>query len=475
MTLSLRARLLLGAGLIALVLIVAAVAITRSTRANLVAQVDGQLRAAGPQLTFDGSRPERPGGSFGASPRLSSLYIGVVTSDGELVTVATPDLTGSDAPLPVLDAGDTAALREGASVTLASTDPDIRYRMQARGERASVLTVLALPLDDVDQASRRLSGLLVLAGGVVLSALALVVWWVIRLGVRPVQHMTAAAQAIAAGDLSQRVPEGEAGTEAAELGEALNSMLGRIEEAFDQRTASEARLRQFVADASHELRTPITTIRGYAELYRSGALQGDDALGEAMRRTEQEAVRMGSLVDDLLHLARLDQGRPLAQEPVDLAELARDAVADAHAVAPRRTIVADLSTATVTGDEPRLRQVVTNLVTNALVHAPEATLTVRVTVEPGTAVLEVVDDGPGMAEADADRAMERFYRADSARTRHQGGSGLGLSIVHATVAAHGGTTTLRSAPGAGTTVRVTLPTRSPDPEDLATLDREGHG
>jgi two-component system OmpR family sensor kinase len=463
MTLSLRTRLLLGAGLIALVLVVAAIAITRSTRANLVAQVDGQLRAAAPQLSFDGGRPQGPGGSIGAGPRLSSLYLGVITTDGELVTVATPDLTGSDAPLPVLDDERADALRAGGAVTLASTDPDVRYRMLARAERAGALTVLALPLDDVDQATRRLAGVLGIAGAVVLGALALVVWWVLRLGVRPVRRMTETAQAIAAGDLSRRVPEGAAGTEAGELGEALNGMLGRIEEAFDQRTASEARLRQFVADASHELRTPVTTIRGYAELYRSGALRGAAELDEAMRRTEQEAVRMGSLVDDLLHLARLDQGRPLAHEPVDLAELAQDAAADAAAVDPGLAIHVEAEPAVVVGDEPRLRQVLGNLVANARLHAPGASITVRVASRPHEVVLEVADDGPGMAEADAARALERFYRADAARTRHQGGSGLGLAIVDATVRAHGGTTAVESSPGAGTTVRVTLPAAPASP------------
>ena len=159
-----------------------------------------------------------------------------------------------------------------------------------------------------------------------LGVLGLVIWWVIHLGVRPVRRMTETAGAIAAGDLSQRVDEGTPGTEAGDLGVALNGMLGRIEEAFDQRAASEARLRQFVADASHELRTPVATIRGYAELYRTGALDERGQLDDAMRRTEEEAVRMGTLVDDLLHLARLDQGRPLERAPVDLGQLVEDAV-----------------------------------------------------------------------------------------------------------------------------------------------------
>jgi two-component system OmpR family sensor kinase len=270
--------------------------------------------------------------------------------------------------------------------------------------------------------------------------------------------MTATAGAIAAGDLSQRVPEGAPGTEAGDLGVALNSMLGRIEEAFDQRTASEERLRRFIADASHELRTPVTTIRGYAELYRTGALGQKPELDEAMRRTEQEAVRMGTLVEDLLHLARLDQGRPLERAPVDLEVLAADAVRDAAAVAPHRTITASTSGPTVVlGDDARLRQVIANLVGNALVHAPDAAIEVRVGRAEERAHVEVADDGPGMAAEDAGRAFERFYRADASRHRHRGGSGLGLAIVEATVRAHGGTVSLQSAEGAGTTVRVDLP------------------
>jgi two-component system OmpR family sensor kinase len=294
-------------------------------------------------------------------------------------------------------------------------------------------------------------------------------WWVIHLGVRPVQRMTETAGAIAAGDLSQRVPEGRPGTEAGDLGVALNGMLGRIEEAFDQRTASEARLRRFVADASHELRTPLATIRGYAELYRVGALDEPVALDDAMRRTEQESIRMGALVDDLLHLARLDQGRPLEREPVDLVAVAADAVQDAQAVEPDRVVRTRTDDAVVVlGDQARLHQVIANLIANALVHAPGAAIEVQVRRDADLAVIEVSDDGPGMADEDAARAFERFYRADSSRSRHQGGSGLGLSIVDATVRALGGRSTIATAPGEGTTVRIELPlaepvTPTPDP------------
>jgi two-component system OmpR family sensor kinase len=450
---SLRARLLLGTVVIALVLVVSAGVIARSTRAHLVAQVDDQLQDAGPRLP--GGRPGAPGGG---PRRLSDLYVGRISVAGELTTAFAPDLRGDTAPTPEVSDADVEALRSGDTITVGS-DADTRYRMVARREgQLGGMTVLALSLDDVDDAVSRLVTVEVIAVTSILAVLALVTWWVIRLGVRPVQRMTQTASAIAAGDLSLRVADATPGTEAGALGAALNGMLARIEEAFDQRTESEGRLRQFVADASHELRTPVTTIRGYAELYRTGALDDPDELAEAMRRTEQEAVRMGSLVDDLVHLARLDQGRPFERAPVDLVALASDAVRDARAVAPDRDIAlhADGSVV-VQGDESRLRQVVANLMGNALVHAPGAPVEVRVRASDAGAVLEVVDRGPGMAPADAARAFERFYRADASRSRHHGGSGLGLAIVEATVRGHGGTVQLTSTPGEGTTVQVTLP------------------
>ncbi len=321
------------------------------------------------------------------------------------------------------------------------------------------MTVVGLSLDDADEAVRRLVAVEVLAVLAALAVLGLVTWWVIRLGVRPVRQMTETATAIAGGDLSLRVPEGDSRTEAGALGAALNAMLARIEEAFEQRSASEARLRQFVADASHELRTPLTTIRGYAELHRAGALEDATERAEAMRRTEQEAVRMGNLVDDLLLLARLDQDRRAGRAPVDVAALAEDAVRDARASAPDRDIDLDAAAegVMVTGDEDQLRQVVANLIGNALVHAPSASVRVEVRRSGTEVTLGVTDDGPGMSPADAARALERFYRADPSRSRQHGGSGLGLAIVDATVRAHGGTVTIRTSEGGGTTVYVTLP------------------
>ena len=459
---SLRARLLIGAALIAMVLATSAVVIARSTRGHLLAQVDDQLRSAGPQLGDRPRSPGQPGDGDDGRPRLSSIYVGVIAPTGELFTVSAPDLTGDTAPVPVVDADAASTLRRGESVTVPSQGSGLAYRMMARGElRSGSITVLALPLDGVEEAVSRLVAVEAGATLAVLAVLALVMWWVIRLGVRPVQRMTETAGAIAAGDLSQRVAEGTPGTEAGDLSQALNLMLARIEEAFDERSASEARLRQFVADASHELRTPLATIRGYAELGRSGALGRRTELDDAMRRMEEESIRMGSLVDDLLHLARLDQGRPLERTPVDLAQLAQDAVRDALAVDPERDVRAvTTGPVDVLGDPGRLHQVVANLLTNAIVHAPNAAVEVRVRMDGGTAVVEVADEGPGMSAADAARVFERFYRTDASRSRHQGGSGLGLSIVEATVRAHGGTVGITTAPRKGATVRVELPARA---------------
>jgi two-component system OmpR family sensor kinase len=290
--------------------------------------------------------------------------------------------------------------------------------------------------------------------------------------------MTETAAQIAAGDLSVRVPESAPGTESGELAVALNTMLGTLEGSLAERAASEERLRRFVADASHELRTPVTTIRGYAELYRHGGLGDPAALDDAMRRTEQEAARVGRLVDDMLALARLDEGRPLDVRPVDLAVLAVDAAADARAASPERPIDVELdgSPVAIDGDEDRLRQVVANVVGNALVHtAPDVPVTIRVEHDATSATLSVVDQGQGMTAEVAARVTERFFRADPSRSRHRGGTGLGLSIVDATVSAHGGAVEIDSEPGSGTTVRLTIPLagRSAAPESHGTAGGAG--
>jgi two-component system OmpR family sensor kinase len=307
-------------------------------------------------------------------------------------------------------------------------------------------------------------------------------YFVVRRSLRPLTEVETTAAAIAEGDLTRRVPAADPRTEVGRLSAALNTMLQQIEHAFRVQQDSEAaarkseqQMRQFVADASHELRTPLTSIRGFAELFRQGAVSDPDELERVMRRIEDEGARMGVLVDDLLLLARLDQQRPLDRQPVDLGRLAEDAVEDVRMVAPGRPIdlVTDNArTPVVFGDELRLRQVLGNLLGNALTHTPDGTpihvrLDRRVDDGGRWAVLEVADEGPGLPPEHADRIFERFYRVDAARTRAQGGSGLGLSIVAGLTEAHGGRVELETVAGEGATFRVLLPLA--DAPDVATV------
>jgi two-component system OmpR family sensor kinase len=460
---SLRARLLAGLAVVAIVLVGAGSFVAHNTQAQLLAQVDAQLAAAQPRRFSERPVPVSPPPDPRASnspERLSALYVGVVR-DGAVTTIFKPNLIDNP-PLPDLLVADVERhAADGAPFTAGSDVAGVRYRVRAVNDTTRGETmVVALSLEDTDRAVRQLIGVEIGVTAGVLALLAAVAWWVIRLGVRPVKQMTETATAIAAGDLSRRVPEVHSlRTEAGQLGDALNRMLNSIEEAFGERTESDQRLRRFIADASHELRTPVATIRGYAELFRAGALEERPQLTDAMRRTEEEAVRMGGLIDDMLHLARLDQGRPLERTPVDLATVAEDVTLDARAVAPDREITVVVERPTVVlGDEDRLRQVASNLVRNALVHTPPGTpVEIRVSGTRDRAVLEISDRGQGMPPEVADRAFERFFRADPARSRHRGGSGLGLSIVQATVVALGGSVGLETQEGQGTTIRVELP------------------
>jgi two-component system, OmpR family, sensor kinase len=453
---SLRSRLLAGMAVVAIVLIGAALVITRTTHSALVDRVDAQL-TSGANI-----RVNQCGFDEGPGPPLTSFYVGAVDVTGKVTTCLTPGFGDRNRPLPKISArealGAVTATRPHP-FTVGSVSGDGRWRVVAASAPGPTQFVIAVSLHDVSTTLSRIERVEIAVTVAIIAILALVTFFVLRLGLRPIKKMTETATAIAGGDLSHRVPEVAAGTEAGELGLALNSMMTKIEDAFEQRTASEARLRQFIADASHELRTPVTTIRGYAELYRSGGLGDPEDLAQAMRRTEQESIRMGTLVEDLLLLARLDQGRALEAGAVDLGVIAVDAVSDARAVDPNRPVTASVAEGVrVEGDEGRLRQVVANLVGNALVHTPADTpVVVMVTRNGSDAILEVSDQGPGMAEPVAARAFERFYRADPARSRHAGGSGLGLSIVKAIVKAHDGTVRIETAAGVGTTVRVTLP------------------
>jgi two-component system OmpR family sensor kinase len=337
--------------------------------------------------------------------------------------------------------------------------------------------IVAIPMRDVDDTLHHLLLIEILVATFVLIALAILAWWVVKLGLRPLEEMGETAGAIAAGDLSRRVEPADDLTEVGRLGLALNTMLGQIEGAFEERTASEVRLRRFVADASHELRTPLTSIRGYAELFRRGASERPEDLAKTMSRIEEAAARMGVLVEDLLLLARLDQGRPLELERVDLSHLVGAAVDDLRAAAPARPVFYESSgKVMVTADENRIRQVVANLLENARSHTPPDTpVEVRVSEDGNEALIEISDRGPGMSEEDAARAFERFYRADPSRARDSGGSGLGLAIVAAITAAHGGRAEVQTAPGEGATFRVWVPCEAapqpePDPEPATAFE-----
>jgi two-component system, OmpR family, sensor kinase len=458
--LSLRARLLAGMAVVVAALILVAITVTATTRAYLIDQIDDRLAAAGGPERDDLGPHGPPAG--GQGERLGDLYEGEIGSDGQLRTIFPSNPSGEELPAPDIDPERAAsAASTGASFTTGAVGGgDLRYRVRVRAGDDE-LHITALPLTDVDETISRLITVEVVATLIIVAVLGAVTWWVIRLGIRPIKRMTRTATAIAAGerDLSQRVPATAPSTEAGQLGVALNDMLQTLETAFAERTESQERLRRFVADASHELRTPVTTIRGYAELYRMGGLAGPGELDEAMRRTEQEAVRMARLVDDLLALAKFDAGRPLDRHPIDLTALIADAARDARAVDPDRPITTELDgPVVVLGDEDRLRQVLANVVGNALVHTPHgAPIELAATTAHGDARVTVTDHGRGMTPEVAARVTERFYRADRARARDRGGSGLGLAIADAAVIAHGGTITVESALGAGTTVTIRLP------------------
>jgi two-component system OmpR family sensor kinase len=437
----------------ALGLAVSGVTATRSLRGYLLDRVDQQLTASlrdPGQLgqALRGGGPQRP-------DALGIIYVQVAGVSTDL-----PD----DVPAPRIP---TRARTDQTPFTVQAVSGSTKWRVvEALNTNGDVLAV-ALPLDEVQRTVARLTLIEGVVGVLVLVLLGGAAFVVVRRSLKPLVEVEVAAQAVAGGDLTRRAPEGDPDTEVGSLSRSFNTMVAQVEEAFAEREASEAearaseeRMRRFVGDASHELRTPLTSIRGFAELYRQGALPAQEDVDRAMNRVESEAARMGLLVEDLLLLARLDQQRPLEHAPVDLLELATDAVQDARAVDPDRTVELEVVAAgpapVVEGDAPRLRQVLGNLVGNALTHTT-APITVRISTATGNAVVEVEDRGPGIPTEDRPRVFERFFRADTSRTRASGGTGLGLSIVAALVAAHRGSVEVLETDGGGATFRVTLP------------------
>ena len=452
---TLRTKLVISFTLL-LLAVVAAVGLvaSRSIRSILIGQIDQELqgvvsRGPGPY----GDRPPGPGPDDG--PFLEPYAVVVTDPDGAVVESRPSGFADDPDPLPDVSGLD----REEGLVTIPSADGSIEYRGYVEQEDDGSVVVHAVPMRDVATATSALIRALLVAGGGVLLLGGAATWWMVRGAMRPVDEMVETAEAIAAGNLTRRVPDLDPGTELGRLGGSLNEMLAHIEVAVESEREGRERLRQFVADASHELRTPLAAISGYAEMHRTGALAAEAEEAKAWSRIESEGRRMGSLVEDLLTLTRLGQAKPLRIEQVDLASVARDAAADHGAIDPERPVdVSGPESLLVPGDAERLHQVVTSLLANVRVHTPPGTHA-EVTVGRHNGLIELVvsDDGPGMPPAALAHVFDRFYRADPSRSRRSGGSGLGLSIVDAIVTAHGGTVSADSTLGAGTSITVRLP------------------
>ena len=517
---SLRTKLITG--LLALV-IVAVAAISISSvwvlRSYLTSQDDSQLKSAYSAINSQGLNPLPPGEPYQLHGILIAVQEPRVPLSASGQQGGLPGY-GGDRQLGSLPSVPTSELwaiaNNGKLVTVPAQSGNDTWRVittpvsyqlpTATGtEQVSGTLILGADLGNINAVIADLAVTTLIIGAIIVCILALAIVMVVRASLRPLVDIEETAGEIAAGHLNQRVPERDPRTEIGSLGRSLNTMLSQIETAFHAQEASEVaahqsedRMRRFIADASHELRTPVTAIRGFAEYYRqrgglvrhwdrdqqehAGAADSAAAaitaeagltprdLDRIMVRVEKEAARMGLLVEDLLLLARLDKQRPLARQPVDLLSLAADAVGDARLLAPARTIdltVQPGAAFLVIGDEPRLRQVIGNLMSNALTHTPDGTA-IEVSVSSGTldpqagdhtpaVILDVTDQGPGMTQEQARRVFERFYRADQARTRATGGSGLGLAIVRALVVAQGGVASLRTAEGRGATFRIALP------------------
>jgi two-component system OmpR family sensor kinase len=476
---SLRSRLVVSVLGIALVGLLLLGGITYAEqRSFLMDRVDNQAQRApqqmtrfladqgyGPKLGFDrdgdgddhrpggpppGGGPGRdanlPPGTYGERRSPSGKVIGAVVIGFDTVT--------SQPAIP--DEVETHRL-----YTVGAAKGSGDYRVFAETDPTGYTTVVAVPLREADQTLDRLltvEGLVIIG---VLLALGLVSWLVVRIGLLPLDRIGHTAGRIAGGDLSHRVESTDPRTEVGRLGLALNQMLDRLEHAFAEKDASQERLRRFLADASHELRTPLASIRGYAELYRMGATRQPEELERSMQRVEDEAARMGVLVEDLLALARLDEVVDAPHVPVDVRALARDTVDDARATAPDREIVLHEDRGevpTVSGDAHQLRQVLANLVRNALVHTPNGTkIEVSAGRDNGDVVLAVRDHGPGLPPGSEEQIFDRFWRAEGGRERGKDGAGLGLAIVAGIVDAHGGRVAAHNADGGGAAFVVTLP------------------
>ncbi|HMS60264.1 MAG TPA: HAMP domain-containing sensor histidine kinase [Tepidiformaceae bacterium] len=492
---SLRARLIVGLVVVVLAGLAGANVTTYVVvRGFLLDRIDDQLVQAADPISREIDRQRNttpyPDGTYPYPQREGSRDRGIPPTSfppGTYGEIRNADGTSSSL---VLGFGTSYAppklpeeldISEATFLSVDATDGSFRYRVLARTISDGRVLFTAVPMTSVDQTMSDLRTTSLGVSAAVVLVVAALALWLVRLGLRPLDSMAVTAGEIAAGNLTRRVEHTDNRTEVGRLGTALNQMLASLEEAFAEQKASEEQLRRLVADATHELftplsshpgdaalfawtshdlRTPLTSIRGYAELFRRGADQRPEDLAKVMRRVDEESARMSVLVEELLLLARLNQGRPLDRAPVDIAQLAQDAVDDAQVVAPGRRIeLVAPEPVYVHGDEARLRQVVANLVTNALNHTPaDAAVTVTVREDGAKAVLEVADLGPGLSPEDAPHVFEPFYRVDKGRVRSKGGgTGLGLAIVKAIVEAHAGSVATRPNTPHGAVFSVALP------------------
>lgn len=472
---SLRGRLVIAVvTLTAIALIITDMTATIILRNNLINRLDTQLRAvAGGQilrldqlhLTDQIDDSQSTPGTTRMRRVPNSITLTLLDPTGQVVNQYGGGSNNTD--LAHALTGITmaqAVAHKNQPWTIKGTDQSGSYRVLARVIVNNEGTaIVAISLADLHTTLLNLDVFLVLLGLLVLLLLTLIARKAVSIGLRPLDDVEKTAAAIASGDYSARLANEDSATEVGRLNGALNAMLERIELSFKARKESEDRLRRFAADASHELRTPLTAIRGFAELHRQGAISGEEATTTVLRRIERESVRMSTLVDDLLLLARLDQQRPFAHEPVDIGSLLEEAVEAARASSAEHPIdlVMPDDDIFVHGDAGRLHQAISNLLVNARMHTPSGTpIHVRVDLEKSEVIISVADEGPGLTPEQSARIFERFYRADPSRQRgtiREEGSGLGLSIVDAVVSAHGGSVSVDCAEGVGATFTIRLP------------------
>jgi two-component system OmpR family sensor kinase len=482
---SLLNRLVLGVVMLSTLGFIASdIAAQSALRSYLTNQIDDQLLsvAAGSLLRLDlggiaedldeddldeyktfekgqGSGVTRPVAPLQSVPTSTSVTL--LDKDGEIVGSIGGDLNSAPITDYVANFPFPQNTREkNQGFTIEAPGHDFRVVIEKLPSQLGSV-VVAQSLKDVDKTLNRLQTLFLLIGLFVIFLIAIASRKVIKIGLRPLESVESTAKKIAGGDLSARLPDANPTTEVGRLVTTLNTMLTRIEESFAARTESENKLRRFVADASHELRTPITAIRGFAELHRQGAVSGEVGTKELIGRIEGESLRMGSLVEDLLLLARIDQSREMKSEPVEMNKLVSDAVASAAAAGPQHPIFFTPASEEIytLGDSQRIHQVVANLLANARAHTPSGTkIIVAISHEDDGVRISVEDFGPGLSEDHQKRIFERFYRADPSRHRTDSeGSGLGLSIVDAVMRAHGGSVTVRSEFGKGSTFTLFFP------------------